>query len=367
MNSRWLSLAALAVLWAPLAPAAQMNSDCHALKLVAATGVPHGSVRTYEFGGSCNIIVNLSTGPRVERIVPAEATATWDATKKELSESFRVLSEFSGGARVHAESGNPLTGQLWTGKGKTIPWVVHPKPVTSRFACSDDPLVTGAACGLLEHSNASGFDAFSNPAKQQSRPLLKGKTTLAEATQKSAEAAPILGIVPVPPKQPQGPGSPLPWKGIAPKQGPVEFEAEALYRHGKVQHSDGAVAVQSMMAYGTGWSGNEQLFWSGGAPGAAMDLMAKVPRDGRYRVEIGLTRAPDYGDLAIHVGGQASASGFSGYRSAVSISGLMDAGVFQLKAGEQRVRLMVIGKSTASTGYLVGVDRIVLTPVQSGD
>src|SRR5258705_12136597 len=40
------------------------DTDCHALKLKAATGAPAGAVRTYDFEGTCNVGFVLDAGPR---------------------------------------------------------------------------------------------------------------------------------------------------------------------------------------------------------------------------------------------------------------------------------------------------------------
>jgi hypothetical protein len=44
-------------------------------------------------------------------------------------------------------------------------------------------------------------------------------------------------------------------------------------------------------------------------------------------------------------------------------SGGYPMGTFPLTAGKNRVRLKIIGKALESTGYLVGVDKLVLTRV----
>ena len=63
-----------------------MDSDCHALKLKTATGVPQNEIHTYEFLGTCNINSLQETGPKVEKTVPAIGSAVWDSSKLELKE-----------------------------------------------------------------------------------------------------------------------------------------------------------------------------------------------------------------------------------------------------------------------------------------
>ena len=310
----------------PLHAAGELNSDCHALKLVSASGVPGGAMRSYTFSGTCNVITNRASGPFVEKTVPAEASATWDPAKKELSETFRVLAEFSGQAKFYI--GSTTYNRLWN---------------------------------MLKNDHPSGVAPFSNPAKQQSRPLLKGKTTLAEATKLSAANKPVLDNAR---QQPASGGSPLPWKDLPSSSATaVAFEAEQLLQQGKAQVNGGTLQVQPMQGFGNGWGNNAQLFWSGGAPGAVLDLTVKVPGNGKYRVELLMTHAPDYGDLLLQVEGNTASASFSGFAATVMPSNAIDLGTFQLPAGDRRVSLKLIGKHIKSSGYLVGVDQVRLFPI----
>ena len=54
-------------------------------------------------------------------------------------------------------------------------------------------------------------------------------------------------------------------------------EGEDLVKAGKIQTNAGKVVVQPMGGFGPGWSGDAQLFWSGGAVGATLDLTIDVP------------------------------------------------------------------------------------------
>ncbi|MDX1498826.1 MAG: hypothetical protein R3176_02950 [Woeseiaceae bacterium] len=340
-------LAAALLAWhAPLA-AAILDSDCHALKLVAAGGVPGSGTHTYVFSGTCNVVLNLSSGPAVQKTVPAEAEATWDPAKKEFSEAFRVLAEFSG--YVSGEN---------DGKSFKAPWEILPLPVESRFACNDDPLISNAHCGLLAHQNRSGFYAFSNPAIKQSRPLLKGKTNLEEATKLASLQKNVLGVTATLPAAPQDQPPTMSRLGA-----PVLFEAEDLIGKGAARTSGGMLAVQPMQQFGAGWGNNAQAFWSGGTAGAVLDLVVNVPVAGKYRVELFMTRAPDYGDLLLQVEGNIASNSFSGFADKVVRSDAINVGTFDLPAGPRRISLKLLGKHVKSSGHLVGVDQVRLVPV----
>jgi hypothetical protein len=152
--------------------AGYFDSDCHALKLKDASGVPQAKKRSYSFTGTCNLNYVESSGPLVLQTVPAVAHGEWDAYKFEFKESFSLL------------VGVSLPG-VQDGNTHINGWDVSTGVVESVFKCNDDPLVTNASCGTILHKNESGFDPFSNPALKQHRPLLKGKTKLAEATELS--------------------------------------------------------------------------------------------------------------------------------------------------------------------------------------
>jgi hypothetical protein len=183
-------------LWVSLPAFAQFDSDCRGLKLKAASGIPQVKVHKYSFLGTCKIIFVHSGGSiDVLATVPAEAQGEWDGTKLQFSESFRVLANAHYGG---ADEGNSHWngGDISAGKVATV------------FKCNDDPLITNASCLHTAHSNQSGFPQFSNPALHN-RPLLKDKTTLAEAVAMSKHA----------PSQPgQAAQAPPPKPNVKPQQ-----------------------------------------------------------------------------------------------------------------------------------------------------
>jgi hypothetical protein len=318
-----------------------LDSDCHALKLKGATGVPQDKIHTYDFSGTCNINVVKSSGPVVLKTVPAVASATWNGSKHEFTETFHVL------ANVHV-AGSISEGNTTYNAAADV----TAGEVISSFRCDDDPLLSSkAACLVASHSNLSGFSPFSNPAKKQSRPLLKGKTTLAEASALSKQGGPQLHKIPLEALA-QGKSNP---------PARMLVEAESLLASRKYLVNGGKIAVQEMTAFGPGWGGGRQLFWSGGSPGAVLDLVVDVATPGRYEVTLFLTRAPDYGNVQVEVDGKRSPASFDGYARRVVQSGAVRAGMFQLPQGPRKISLMIIGKSPQSTNYYVGIDRIVLT------
>lgn len=149
--------------------------------------------------------------------------------------------------------------------------------------------------------------------------------------------------------------------------GPGRYEGENLVNSGKAQVNGGSVAAQPMSGFGTGWSGNAQLFWGGGSPGAVLDLTLDVAEEGIYEVELHMTRAPDFGRLRIQVDNKSVEERFDGYAPAVTPSGPISVGRFTLERGARKVSFMIDGKNPQSSNYFAGIDfiRINKTSIQS--
>ncbi len=146
----------------------------------------------------------------------------------------------------------------------------------------------------------------------------------------------------------------------APSAQPLQVLIEGEQAASAASVSQGRVAVQGMDRFGAQWSGNKQLFWSGGQVGAALDLTVDVPQAGPYAVLLRLTRAPDYGDLKFEVDGRKSFINFAGYAPQVSLA---DApiGTFQLAPGPRKISIMITGRQAQATNFFVGIDRVTLT------
>ena len=142
---------------------------------------------------------------------------------------------------------------------------------------------------------------------------------------------------------------------------PGVYEGEDLVRAGKASTNAGTVSSQAMAGFGAGWSGNAQLFWGGGQPGAVLDLIIEVTTPAKYGVELHMTRAPDYAQLQIQVDGKAAATAFDGYAPNVVPSGAIHIGGFDLSAGSHKLSFLITGKHPNSSGFLVGIDRVRLT------
>lgn len=140
------------------------------------------------------------------------------------------------------------------------------------------------------------------------------------------------------------------------------FEGERLAATARA--GAGRVTTQDMTGFGGGWSGGGQLLWAGGSPGAALELAISVTQPAEYAIDMDFTRAPDYARVSVDIDG-ASGAAFDGYGSSVLPPSTLHAGSYFLAAGSHALRVRIDGKHPQSTGYLVGLDRIELSPVAS--
>lgn len=274
-----------------------------------------------------------------------------------------------------------LWGWVCHGAGTRLSWALAAEK--ERITKQVIPQLTNAGCILAKTGDDTlKFDCSNNAAVATCRHLFEAampnsrcrrSAAAGKAEQSSLELqrAPALRL---PESTVVSRGEPTSPQVVAPPQGlasalrvgeaagPIAFEAEALARSGAIQVSGGRADVQAMGSFGAGWSGGEQLFWSGGTPGAWLELAFDVPAAAHYGVEINLTRAPDYGQLRFELDGQASELTFEGMGSSVDPSGPVSLGRFSLQAGSHRIRVTIIGKHARSSGYFAGIDKLRMVP-----
>lgn len=315
-------------------------ADCSGLKLASAAGVPGSAAHQYAFKGTCKkyFVYKSEEGETSQSAVEtlwAEAKAKWNGQANTLEEV--VLLENPQG---------PYSGT-----------------VSTILKCAKDPIIYKTSCLVFKHENTTKWEPFSDAALRQKRPILQGKTTLKEAEALSKKQA-TTQSPPPPPVQAPEKQLKKPSQSHSAGGTPTMFtvEAEQLVQAGKASANGGKVVVQPMAGFGQGWSQNAQLFWSGGAVGAVLDLTIDVPAASAYAVEVYLTRAPDYADLKIEIDGKPSPVTFSGFAPAVMAPNPMQAGKFSIQPGARKVSFMISGKYQQATNYFVGIDRIVFYP-----
>ena len=125
----------------------------------------------------------------------------------------------------------------------------------------------------------------------------------------------------------------------------------------------GAGSPQEMASFGPRWSDDRQLWFRPTEAGASFTVEVPVERAGRYRLVGYFTKAIDYGQVQLSLDGTDVGKPFEGFNDGVIHSGPVEIGTVELTGGTHRLKFTVTGKHPRSTGYLVGVDAVELTPL----
>lgn len=366
--------------------------------LLSAKGVPAGDNEDFTFKGECFLYLGAAPGPDADTDIEKQwlKVLKGDPTlptmplifKKAASPDFMI----DGTARWSRTKQTAVEQLKFSGDANGTVTITYNK-------CYSDPFLLGAP--KCQASGASQINITAPDAYRDHLiaglhrgviPLFWRRfdyNTAAALSQKQGEGAP-----PPPPPKPntpkQSPADGAPAVANEPpaasKRGPVitaapdaraiapggapdsnargrvaqiKSEAEAMLSGGALQVDKGDVREQDMKGFGPSWSGGRQVFWAGGDPGSAMTLSVAVDHAATYSIQMGLTQAPDYANLAFEVDGARSTISFSGYDPAVKRS-LVPVGSYRLDAGRHAVRLVITGKNRSSSNYYAGVDDIIL-------
>jgi uncharacterized protein (TIGR03067 family) len=113
------------------------------------------------------------------------------------------------------------------------------------------------------------------------------------------------------------------------------------------------------------WSGNTHLFGRPPRRGEWVDLELPIARKGRYRLEVYLTKAQDYGIVQFHLDGKPIGKPIDAFHpNSVVSTGAIELGSFEADEGKARLRIEVVGTNEKSVGlrYMWGLDCVVLRP-----
>jgi hypothetical protein len=118
---------------------------------------------------------------------------------------------------------------------------------------------------------------------------------------------------------------------------------------------------QNMTGFGSGWSGNAQLFIDFN-PGGNLTLPVEVATEGFYRVEVAVTKAPDFGKVQCSLDGVVTGPVLDGYGTSVlPPNGTVSLGIYYLPFGLHLLKFQCVGKDSASAAYRFGIDYIEVT------
>ena len=119
--------------------------------------------------------------------------------------------------------------------------------------------------------------------------------------------------------------------------------------------TSGTFKAQSMTAWGSAWSGSNQLFWTVAAADNSLTTTITVDTAGDYLLSGGFTVAKDYGMIDIYINGTKVGDTFDGYATSVSHKSV-NLGTVTLVEGTNTVEIKVVGKNDSATKYYVGLD-----------
>jgi putative membrane-bound dehydrogenase-like protein len=139
-------------------------------------------------------------------------------------------------------------------------------------------------------------------------------------------------------------------------------EGEAL----KVLSAGFRAVPQKMSHFRDGvWSGDSQLWWTGGKPGDVLKIALPVAKAGRYRLKAVFSRAPDYAVVKLGLNGKEFEGGqIDLFGSKVTNTQELTLGELDLDAREHEFSVEVTGANPAARpAYMVGIDYLLLEPV----
>lgn len=146
--------------------------------------------------------------------------------------------------------------------------------------------------------------------------------------------------------------------------GAQRFEGEKLVEMAKSQR--GSVRPQGMKGFGTGWSGDAQLWWTGGEPGDVLSIRIKGLKPGTHDVTLYPTTAKDYALIRVSINGQLQEADL--YSQHVLLGQPMRFEKVNISPTEPlQIDVHLVGKNDdAVPRYMFGLDCVDVIPRKSG-
>lgn len=111
---------------------------------------------------------------------------------------------------------------------------------------------------------------------------------------------------------------------------------------------------------GVAWSGGAQLWFRAVSASDTATLSFAVPTAGTYSLSAVLTQAIDYGIVQLSIDGSPLGPPLDGFNDGVRVADPASLGSLELSAGSHSLTLTLTGRNAAATGFLVGLDRLLL-------
>jgi hypothetical protein len=111
------------------------------------------------------------------------------------------------------------------------------------------------------------------------------------------------------------------------------------------------------------WSGDSHLWWIDAKPSDRLDLAFPVAKTGKYKVTAQFTKAKDYGIVQLSINDTRAGGPMDLYNADVVPSGAQDLGIFDFRAGDQKLTVEILGANEkAVKSYMFGLDYLKLEP-----
>jgi hypothetical protein len=150
-------------------------------------------------------------------------------------------------------------------------------------------------------------------------------------------------------------GMSMPKNSKAPQ--PLEVQDLSL-----LSHSGCSTIYQDMSSWGKQqWNKGDQLFVTSGKS-CALIFGLPVQQAGKYRLDLYLTSAPDFGRIQVYLDGKVVGEVIDLYMPLVMPTGAISVGTFDLSAGTHQLTFLVIGTNSKSNNYSFGLDCFSLVP-----
>jgi hypothetical protein len=123
----------------------------------------------------------------------------------------------------------------------------------------------------------------------------------------------------------------------------------------------GGAAAQDLAGRNGTWSNQSHLWWTKAKPGDRLTLAVPVKEDGTYKVTAQLTKAVDYGIVQLSFDGRKLGEPIDFYNLGVIPTGPLSLGAHELKKGDHRLTLEIVGANEkAVKSYMAGLDYVKL-------
>jgi putative heme-binding domain-containing protein len=157
----------------------------------------------------------------------------------------------------------------------------------------------------------------------------------------------------------RGPRSPIDAKT---RKVPGAIEGESMKIIGKTAGDAGSQSMRGFTA--DRWSGDDQLWWTGGKPGARLDLELPVRAAGTFTLELALTKARDYGIVQLLLDDKPLGEPIDLFNSPeVITTGVLTFEAQSLTAGNHKLSLQITGANPkAAPAFMVALDYVRLMP-----